>query len=89
MVIHRGYVKTTFNSGRTLEFNPFFTWHLERGMGWFGIRQRYEIGFYWGYKIGNWSRIKTRFIEIGKLTLFVHYGKREPWNPRTGETVKA
>ena len=89
MILHRNYVKTYLQDKDGLVsdikvFNPIFVWHIERGWLTFGIRGHYEIGFYYGYSIGNWSRIKTKFIKFSRLTIFVNYGEREPYNPHKG-----
>lgn len=46
----------------------------------------YAIGAMWLYRIGNWSRYRIRFLQIGRLTLYLHLGRREPHNPSTGES---
>jgi hypothetical protein len=88
-VYHRNYVKTYKQDKDGLisdikVFNPLIVWHIEKGMFTFGFRGHYEIGFYYGYTIGNWSRIKTKFIKIFNLTIFINYGECEPYNPITG-----
>jgi len=89
MILHRNYIKEYYveNGITTVTrlFDPLICWHYENGMGTIGFRGNYSIGFYWQYRVGTWSRIKTRFARIGKLTLFIHYGECEPYNPMTGE----
>ena len=85
MILHRNYRKKTFSDGRVEIFDPLIRWSYRDGMGEIGLRGDFSIGFMWGCRIGEWSRFKKRFIEIGKLTLYVHLGKCKPHNPRTGE----
>lgn len=84
-MIERTYHKITYNDGTTEEFNPFFRWRFGSGMAEVSIKYDWGIGAMWKWTIGSWSRFKTRFVKIGPLTIYLHYGMTEPHNPQTGE----
>ncbi len=89
MLIERSYRKTTYYNGRTEVFDPFICWTVSKGIIWIRLRNNYGIGILWGgYRIGIWSRICKKFIEIGSLTFYVSLGETLPHNPRTGEIYK-
>lgn len=74
----------TYSDGRVIKFNPFWRWRFGDGMYEISTRHDWAIGCLKGWRIGTWSRFKTAFINIGKLTLYVHMGRCEPYNPITG-----
>ena len=85
MILHRNYSKTTYADGRVKIFDPLIRWRYQDGIGEIGIRGDWSIGFMYGWRVGEWSRLKTRFVEFGKLTLYVHMGPCKAHNPRNGE----
>jgi hypothetical protein len=89
IVIRRSYTKTTYTDGRVAVFDPFICWHLEQfSNGWIGeigTRGDYSIGFMHGYRVGDWSQYRTRFLEFGAWTVYAHLGRCAPHNPRTGK----
>lgn len=88
MRLHRNYVKTTFGNGEVREFNPLIVWHWDDAIHEIGFRGNYAIGYLWKFRIGSWSRIKTRFLELGPLTIYVHYGECEPYTPREKRAIQ-
>jgi len=45
-------------------------------------RNNYGFGIMRGWRIGNFSRIRHWWIEIGRWTFFLNLGKCEAYNPR-------
>ena len=86
MNIMRNRVETRYPDGRVEIFDPLIRWHAMEGMLEIGLRGDYAIGAMWGWKIGDYSWYRTKWIQVGRLTLYVHFGMREPWNPRTGKS---
>jgi hypothetical protein len=84
-MISRQRIQTKYANGTVDDFNPIICWTIIEGMVEISIRGLYGIGFLWRWKIGTWSRYHTKFIEIGLLTIYIHYGRRAPYNPRTGK----
>jgi len=84
-MIDRHPWKEIYPDGTVVEFNPFFQWRFGDGMAEINTRYFWGIGVYWKWTVGIWSRIKTRFIKVGPLTFYVHYGYTKPYNPQTGE----
>ena len=87
MILRRGYRKTIYKDGRVEIFDPLIRWFYQDGMGEIGIRGDWDIGFMYGWRIGDFSRLKTRFVEFGKLTLYIHTGQCKAHNPRTDEQM--
>ncbi len=85
---HRQPRKYTYSDGRTERFDPFFRWIVTSGWIEFGIPNNNAIGLMWKYKKGDFSRVKTKWLEIGRLTLYVNYGTCKAHNPRTGEVFE-
>ena len=83
MIERQAWKKTYFN-GDIIEFNPFWRWRFGNGMYEISTRYDWAIGCLYGWRIGTWSRYRTAFIDIGKLTFYVHMGQVEPHNPHTG-----
>lgn len=87
---HRNYSQTKYQDGSVETFDPLWCGHLQDidggVLGEIGIRGGWAIGLMWLYRVGSYSTYRVRFFEIGRLTLYVHLGMREPHNPRTGAT---
>ena len=86
MNLMRNYTRTTYSDGRVEVFDPLVCWHLQKmrpgWLGEIGLRKGWAVGFMLGFRVGDYSTYRTKFIEIGGLTLYVHAGKCAPHNPR-------
>lgn len=72
--------------GVVVKFNPFLQWRFGDGTAEVWTRHYWGIGVHWKWTIGTFSRIKIRFVRLGRFTLYVRYGYTEkPYNPQTGE----
>lgn len=80
--------KITYPDGRVERFDPFFRWHLTNGWIELGIPNFNAIGFMWKCRIGDFSRIKKKWIEIGRFTFYINVGSCPAYNPRTGEVFE-
>ena len=93
MHLHRNYRQVTYSDGRVETFDPFLRWHLQTMrpglLAEFGFRGDCSVGFMWLYRVGIYSRYRTVFLELWRLTLYCHFGVREPHNPRTGVSYGA
>lgn len=79
MQIHRSYSKTIYPDGRVQVFDPWITWLLwDNGIGEIGLRNGWSLGYLWRWKVGNWSRYKTWYVQIGWLTIYAHCGITDP-----------
>lgn len=67
------------------ELNPILCWHIQRGIIDIHIRGHYGIMVLWGSVVGDWSRIRKKYIKIGKLIICLNYGECAPYNPNTGK----
>jgi hypothetical protein len=84
-MIYRTYHKITYADGRVEEFNPYWRWHFGQGMTEISTRHDWGIGIMWKWTIGTWSRYRTAYVQLGWFTIYAHYGRTDPHNPRTGE----
>ena len=82
MNYYRSRITTIHSDGTVIDYNPLICWNVQPGMAEISIRNTWAIGIMWKWTIGNWSRFKTWFGEIGKITIYVRYGYCEPYNPR-------
>lgn len=79
---HR-YRRTVTRNGVEVErFDPWLCWSIGSRRVVIETRHSYGIGIMWGWRVGNFSRIRQRFIEIGPLTLILYCGICEAYNPR-------
>jgi len=51
------------------KFDPLIVWWFEKSIWEIGFRGHYGLRFTWGYGMGDWSRIKRKYIKIGKLII--------------------
>ena len=79
--------KVIYSDGTTEEFNPFFLWRFGDGMAVVYTRHLWGAGIYWEWTIGTFSRIKTKFFNIGRLTLFIYHGSTDAYNPRLNKKI--
>ena len=91
MTYERRFCETRYPDGRVETFDPLIQWsfvkHDDAWIAEIGLRGFREIGVMWGFTVGTFSCIKQKWITIGRLTLYVHYGTCDPYNPQTGEEL--
>lgn len=86
MIAQRNRVETRYPDGRIEIFDPLIRWHWGFIGAEIGLRGDYSIGWRWRYPVGNYTRYRKKWVEIGPLTLYVNFGMREPHDPRTGKS---
>lgn len=72
----------SYPDGRTETFDPLLRWSFNPGIWDVSLRGDWGVGLLHGYRIGDYSCFRTRYLRLGRITFYLHLGRCAPHDPR-------